>query len=149
VALTRADQSLEKMSPFVGTWRRQVGEDRFSCLHIVQTSPEAFSGWEDLHAIPGLLRYAPHLKRPPSVIQTYGKAIIVSSQGSSVLRLDSPESFAGCCPHSSLARLNGRVMDVQQLTQSGPWDGKDWRKMPGTSCVSIPQRLRTLSLLKR
>jgi hypothetical protein len=140
VVLTRTDQSLEKMSPFVGTWRRQVEEARFSCLHIVQTSPEAFSGWEDLHAIPGLLRYAPHLKRPPSVIQTYGKAILVSSRGPSILRLDSPESLAGCCPHSSLARLNGRVMDVQPLTQSGPWDGKDWRMMPGTSCVSIPKR---------
>lgn len=149
VVLTRADQSLERTSPFVGTWRRQVEEAHFSCLHIVQTSPEAFSGWEDLHAIPGLLRYAPHLKRPPSVIQRYGEAILVTSQGPSILRLDSPESLPGCCTHSSLARLHGRVMDVQQSTQSGPWDGNDWRKMPGTSCVHIPKRLRTLSLSKR
>jgi hypothetical protein len=149
VVLTRGTQSLRKLSPFVGAWRRQVEESHFSCLHIVQTSPEAFSGWEDLHAIPGLLRYAPHLKRAPSVIQTYGKAILVSSQGRGILRLDSPELLAGCCRYSSLARLNGNVMDVQQLSQGGPWDGKDWRKMPGTSCVSIPKRLKTLLLYRR
>jgi hypothetical protein len=143
VVLTRAEQSLGKMSPFVGTWRRQVEEARFSCLHIVQTSPEAFSGWEDLHAIPGLLRYAPHLKRLSNVIQTYGKAILVSSQGPSALRLESPESLAGCCRYSSLARLNRGLMEVQSFdggVPRGPWDGRDWRKMPGLSCVSIPRR---------
>jgi hypothetical protein len=143
VVLTRGNKSLEKVSPFVGTWRRQVEEARFSCLHIVKTGADAFSGWEDLHAIPGLLRYAPYLKRPPSVIQTYGNAILVSSQGSTVLRLDSPKSLGGCCPFSSLARLNRDVMEVQSFdggVPRGPWDGRNWRKMPGPSCVSIPRR---------
>jgi hypothetical protein len=143
VVLAKGNKSLEKVSPFVGTWRRQVEEARFSCLHIVQTSPETFSGWEDLHAIPGLLRYAPYLKRLPNVIQTYGNAILVSPQGSSALRLDSPESLAGCCRYSSLARLNRDVMEVQPFdggVPRGPWDGRDWRKMPGPSCVSIPRR---------
>jgi hypothetical protein len=143
VVLTRGNKSLEKVSLFVGTWRRQVEEARFSCLHIVKTGADAFSGWEDLHAIPGLLRYAPYLKRPPSVIQTYGNAILVSSQGSTVLRLDSPKSLGGCCPFSSLARLNRDVMEVQSFdggVPRGPWDGRNWRKMPGPSCVSIPRR---------
>ena len=140
VVLTRGEQlPSRKTSPFVGTWRRQLEEARFSCLHIVQTSTDTFSGWEDLHAIPGLLHYAPHLKRAPSVIQTYGNAIVVSRQETRFLRLDSPESLAGCCSHSSLAELNGHVMDVHPLTQTGPWDGKDWKKMPGTTCMSIPK----------
>jgi hypothetical protein len=149
VVLTRGDPYLGQTSPLIGTWRRQAEEARFSCLHIVQTGTTACSGWEDSHAIPGLLRYAPHFKRPPSVIQTYGEAILVSPQGSSVLRLDSPESLAGCCSHSSLAKLNGHVVDIFPLTQTGPWDGKDWKKMPGTSCMSIPKGLKKPSLLKR
>jgi hypothetical protein len=126
-----------------------VEEAQFSCLRIVQTGTNTFSGWEDSHAIPGLLRYAPNLKRPPSVIQTYGKAILVSPQGLSVLRLDSPESLAGCCSHSSMAKLDGHVVDIFPLTQTGSWDGKDWRKMPGTSCMSILNGLKKPSLSKR
>jgi hypothetical protein len=149
VVLRRVVQSFAKMSPFVGTWRRQAEESHFSCLHIVQTSTDAFSMWEDSHTIPGLLRYAPNLARSQSVLQTYGKVIRVSSQGPHILRLDSPEPLVACCANSSVARLNGRVMDVQPIAQSGPWDGQGWRKMPGASCVSIPRYLRKPSILDR
>ena len=148
VVLTRGEESLRKQSPFVGAWRKQVGEARSSCLHIVQTGTNAFSGWEDSHTIPGLVRYAPHLKRPPTVLQTYGNAILVSTQGPSILRLDSPESLAGCCSYSSQAKLKGHVLNIYPLTQTGPWDGKDWRKMPGTGCMGISRGLRKPSLSK-
>jgi hypothetical protein len=43
-----------------------------------------------LHEDWGLLRYAPYLKRLPNVIQTYGNAILVSSQGSSAVGWTAP-----------------------------------------------------------
>ncbi len=138
VVLKRMNNSSGRVSPLVGTWRLRQDEARFACLHIVQTGADAFSGWQDLHVISGLLRYAPQVKRPPSAIQTYGNVIRVSSQGLNLLRLDSPESLAGCCSHSSIARLNRHVMQVQPSGGRGPWDGGDWRKMPGTSCVLVP-----------
>jgi hypothetical protein len=67
VVLTQMQKPLQKISPFVGTWRLQQDGARFSCLHIVQTGADAFSGWEDFHVTPGLLRYASTIERPLSV----------------------------------------------------------------------------------
>jgi hypothetical protein len=139
VTLTRPQPLHTTDQPwFLGTWRTgdAVHQD---CLHIVETSPGAFTGWSDSLTVWGSARFAPHLKRPEYSLEHYGDLAKVQARENDRVSVELAAYTAICCSHgfTGTPAANGTIMQADW--PAGPNQAphtSEWKKMPGDSCIA-------------
>ena len=121
------------VSGFVGAWKAE-GTANITCLHIMQQSDGALTGWSDNLWLPGLTLSAPGMKRPEVVNEIYGTQGIVSQIGPRAISFAMNAYAAACCSPT----FGGRLLADGQSIQ-GSWDttrAAILRKMRGDSCIT-------------
>jgi hypothetical protein len=133
VTLERPGAGVEKSSAIAGTW---MGTGN-GCMHIVEQAPSVFTGWSDSLQVPGAMRYAPSVRKPLRLLETYGRLMKVQAGADGNVSFEFDPFTPGCCSHTFVGKPGANSKTIEGAWPPGPnqapRDGS-WKKMAHDSC---------------
>jgi hypothetical protein len=133
VTLKRPGVDVKKSSAITGTWLGTMN----GCMHIVEQAPSVFTGWSDSLQVPGTMRFAPSVRKPLRLLETYGTLMKVQAGADGNVSFEFNPFTPICCSHTFVGKPGADGRTMEGAWPPGPNQAPraaSWIKMAHDSC---------------